>query len=141
MATRTSGSVSNQERNDVVHFRKEIRKEWNDLWDQRFEDRQRAEDIARKDYELLFVEKGTVIRATRGYQPLSLEDIIERNEKILGLELSTPRPNEGGYRKFAKDVLSNQARFRKHPQSSTQSVEKDRIERNSETSKGWLRSR
>ena len=113
MEAKNSSSVSNQERSAQTYFRKEIRSEWKDLWNQKFEDKQIAEDVAIRNYELLFVEEGTVIRANRKYKPLDLEDIIERNEKILGLRLTIPRPEEGGYRKFAKEVLSKETRGRK----------------------------
>ena len=110
LKTETSSSVSNQERNKSVQLRDDIRKEWTALWAQKFEDKQIAEDVARNDYERLFVETGTVIRASRKFKPLDLEEIIDKNEKLHGLRLTTPKPEEGGFRKFAKDVLSEQPR-------------------------------
>ncbi len=109
MAVGTS-SVSNQERN-TIYFRKEIRKAWKELWCQRIEDRLIAEDVARQDYGILFVEKGTVIRASRMLKPLDLEEIIDKNERLLGLNLKKPRPEEGGYRKFSREILSMQPRI------------------------------
>jgi hypothetical protein len=35
------------------------------LWKERFDDKVRAEGVANRDYSSLFVEKGTVIFATR----------------------------------------------------------------------------
>jgi hypothetical protein len=111
VGAKNSGSVSNQERSKSIYFRQEIRREWKDLWDQKVEDKLIAEDIARKSYELLFVDAGTVIRASKNYSPLNLEEIMDRNEKIIGLRLTNPTPEEGGFRKFAKNVLSKQPRL------------------------------
>lgn len=107
-------SASNQEGNEPVHqISKQIRMEWKDLWDQRIEDKLVAEDVARRNYELLFVERGTVIKATKDYKPPDLEEIMETNEKLLGVKLTYPDPDVGGWGKFAREVLSKEARWRK----------------------------
>jgi len=111
---KNSDSVSKQERSKI-YVRQEIRREWKELWNQKLEDKLIAEDVARKNYNLLFVDAGTVIRASRNYKPLDFEDIIERNEKIIGVNLKIPTPEEGGFRKFAKNVLSYQPRLNQKP--------------------------
>lgn len=113
-------SASNQEGNLAARtiprlLHREIRREWAELWTQKIEDKQVAEDVARRNYELLFVEEGTVIKASKDYAPPDLNKIFEQNERILGVQLLTPDPSVGGMRKFARDHLANQPRWRRVP--------------------------
>ena len=99
-------SASNQEGSgSAVQLRQQIREEWRDLWDQRIEDKLVAEEIARKDYELLFIERGTVIRASKDYVPPDFEEIVRANEELLDIKLTYPDPRVGGWGKFIKDVF------------------------------------
>lgn len=50
----------------------ELKKQWKTMWSERVDDKVRAESIAEKDYNILFVERGTVIFATRNFRILSL---------------------------------------------------------------------
>ncbi|MHA1213646.1 MAG: hypothetical protein ACTSSH_14460 [Candidatus Heimdallarchaeota archaeon] len=54
-----------------------LKKEWKKLWQERLDDKVRAEGVATKEYSSLFVEKGTVIQATKNYKALNLREIIE----------------------------------------------------------------
>lgn len=83
----------------------EVCQEWKNLWDQKIEDKIEAEAIARRDYDLLFTERGTVISATRDYKAPQLCEILEIYEKILGIRISPPDPKIGGWKKFSKDVI------------------------------------
>ena len=95
-------SVSNQGRTSVAEpVRKQIKLEWQELWDQKIEDKLIAEDMARRDYQLLFVERGTIIKASRNYKPPNLDEIMQLNEALLGLKLTYPDPEVGGWRKFS----------------------------------------
>jgi len=47
----------------------ELKQRWGVLWRDRIDDRVRAEGIAGEDYDLLFVDRGTVIVATKDYKP------------------------------------------------------------------------
>jgi hypothetical protein len=88
----------------------EIRAEWKLLWQSRIDDKVRAEGMADRSFSLLFVERGTVISATRDYKELSLKEIllsheVENVEQVLG-----PHPSVGGWTKFARTVLNKQTR-------------------------------
>jgi len=58
-------------------FLERLRTRWKSLWLDRIDDRVRAEGIANEDYDLLFVDKGTVIVATRDYKPPDFREILE----------------------------------------------------------------
>ena len=51
-------------------FVEELKKQWKTLWQERIEDKVRAEGISGKDYSKLFVERGTII--TVSYTHLTL---------------------------------------------------------------------
>jgi hypothetical protein len=91
----------------------EVKEEWRRLWLGRIDDRVRAEGLADRAFPLCFVERGTVIVATRDFKPLDLKEILGLNlvqnvEQVVG----SP-PAVGGWRKFARSVLNNQVRSRR----------------------------
>ena len=53
-----------------------IKIQWRKLWQERVDDKLRAEGIATADFCDLFVEKGTIIHATRNYKPLNFKEIL-----------------------------------------------------------------
>jgi hypothetical protein len=88
----------------------ETKAEWKLLWQNRIDDKVRAEGMADKSFPLLFVEQGTVIFATRDFKQLSLKEIlrshgVENVEQVVG-----PHPSVGGWTKFARTVINKQAR-------------------------------
>jgi hypothetical protein len=121
------------QRTEIVN----IRKEWKILWKNQIDDKVRAEGIADKTYSLLFVEQGTIIKATRDYEALELKEIL-RLHKVQNIEHGLgPHPSVGGYTKFAKQVLNKQARNRSLSEElSIQKVQKNSLPKNS--GRGWL---
>ena len=91
----------------------DVKVEWRLLWRDRIDDKVRAEGIANQDYSLLFVERGTVIVATRDFKPLSLKEILLLHEIQNVERFVPPHPSVGGWRKFARTVLNTQKRARK----------------------------
>jgi len=90
----------------------DVKAEWKQLWRCRVDDKVRAEGVADRAFSLLFVERGTVIVATRDFKPLDLKEILsahnfEKVDRIVG-----PHPAVGGWAKFARTVLNRQARSR-----------------------------
>ena len=81
---------------------KMIRQEWRELWFQKVEDDIIDEDVARRDYPLLFVERGTVIRATRDYKHLEIDEILDTHRKRGQDLIQQPNPEVGGWGKFIK---------------------------------------
>lgn len=138
--TKTGDSAFNQKgTKPAQHINHQIRKEWRELWDHKIEDKVAAEDVARRNYELLFVERGTVIQATKDYQPLDLREIREKNEKMLGVKLTQPNPQIGGWRKFSKDVLAKQTRWRSMPPRTRQQPSPPASSPNrKKAGRGWL---
>lgn len=59
----------------------DIKKEWRLLWSCRIDDKVRGEGSASQSFPLLFVEQGTIIKATRNFKPLDLKEIL-RSQKV-----------------------------------------------------------
>lgn len=83
----------------------EIRVQWRSLWRERVDDKVRAEGIAVNDYSKLFIEKGTIIHATRNFKPLSFKEILEENHLENPERFVPPNPHVGGWTKFIKTSL------------------------------------
>jgi len=92
-------------RDEIV---KEVKQQWQGLWRERIDDKVRAEGIANKDYSMLFVDKGTVVLATRDFRLLSLREILEQH-KLANVERLVPQhPEIGGWGKFIRTTIVKQ---------------------------------
>jgi hypothetical protein len=78
------------------------------LWRDRIDDRVRAEGIADREYSKLFVERGTVIVATRNYKPPDFVEILKQHISSDAEKLVPPNPAVGGWGKFMRNVLRKQ---------------------------------
>lgn len=86
----------------------ELKKEWRSLWVERIDDKVRAEGIASSDYPMLFVEKGTVIFATRKFRLLSFREILQLHKIIDVDRFIPPSPSVGGWGKFIRTMIVGQ---------------------------------
>jgi len=120
----------------------EVRVEWKLLWRSRIDDKVRAEGIANQDFSLLFVERGTVIIATRDFKPLDLKAILRLHDVQNVDRFVSPHPSVGGWRKFARTVLNRQARARRWRESPCVRVRDRRKNLQLKNGgKGWLHFR
>jgi hypothetical protein len=97
---------------DVVGLRiliQDLRSQWGLMWRERMDDRLKAEGVAVKDYENLFVERGLVIVATRDFKPLSFSEIVGKHVAAEDASRFIPPDSSiGGWRKFVRDVYCRQ---------------------------------
>ncbi len=96
------------EATEVKQFVDELRTEWKSLWQNRIDDKVRAEGIAKQDYSKLFVEQGTVIMATRDYKPLIFFDIVEDYLGCDAGKAGAPNSTVGGWGKFIRNNICKQ---------------------------------
>jgi len=82
------------------NFMKKLKEQWVFLWNERFNDKIRAEGIAVRDYPLLFMDRGSVIFANRDTKIPSFVDIIDFWASM-GL-IYAPNPEVGGWGKFIR---------------------------------------
>ncbi len=85
----------------------ELKIEWKKLWRERRDDKVRAEGIAVTDYSQLFVDKGTIIHATRAYKALNFKEILEQHEVTDAERYVPPDRFVGGWNKFVKTNIAN----------------------------------
>jgi hypothetical protein len=96
------------ERAELKDFVDDLRVEWKDLWRTRLDDKVRAEGIAKQDYSRLFVEQGTVIKATRDYKHLEFFDIVQDYLGHDAQKAVPPNSTVGGWGKFIRSNIRNQ---------------------------------
>jgi len=80
----------------------QLKIEWKRLWTEHFNDKVRAEGIAIEDYPGLFVEKGTVVFATRDSKLLTFRGILEEHGIGDVHRFVSPAPEVGGWGKFIR---------------------------------------
>ena len=83
----------------------ELKTEWRKLWAERVDDKLRAEGVAKNDYSMLNVDRGTIIHATRNYKPLDFKEVLERHEVENAERFIPPEPQVGGWNRFIKENI------------------------------------
>ena len=126
------------ERVEWNEFVDELRTVWKRLWWERIDDRVRAEGIAREDYSSLFVDRGTVIMATRDFKSLDFAEILERHKPPEVPNAIPPRPAVGGWGRFVKDFVGNQKRFTKRGRPAPSIPKRKGNQQRKKGGRGWL---
>ena len=119
----------------------DFKAEWGLLWRNRIDDKVRAEGIANRDYSLLFVDRGTVIVATKDFKPLNFKEILCLYGVQNGEYPVPPSPSEGGWKKFARTVLNKQKRARKWKATKSLPQRKRKNSQLKKGGRGWLHYR
>jgi len=115
----------------------QVKTEWKGLWQERLDDKIRAEGVATKNYYSIFVEKGTIIHATKDYKALNLREIIKQH-KITDIDrYLSPNPNIGGWGKFVKTNLLNKY-FKKKNRKNFLNKKKMNNPQLKKCGRGWL---
>jgi hypothetical protein len=115
-----------------------LRVQWKRLWQERAEDKVRAEGIALADYCDLFVEKGTVIHATRDFKIPSFKEILEQHQVENIDRVVPPAPNVGGWTKFIKVNITSRQPRRKRLADFYRDENKREKQQPKKGGRGWL---
>lgn len=117
-------------------FVEELRVEWKKLWSERLDDKVRAEGIAVNNYDNLFIDKGTIIHATRDFKVLNFKEILEEHEVMNAERYIPPDPHVGGWAKFVKMNITSQKLQRKEMAAEvTEGKERQQLKK---SGRGWL---
>ena len=119
-------------------FVDELKQQWKVLWRDRIDDRVRAEGIADRDYSMLFVDRGTVIIATRDYRPPDFLEILQLHSPPSANVVVPPVPSVGGWGKFIRSVLSKQERFAGRRRRAPPEPNHKRKQQLKKGGRGWL---
>jgi hypothetical protein len=87
----------------------ELKVEWKLMWSERFNDKARAEGVSVADYGSLFVDRGTIIHATRDFKALSFREILDRHLVLQPDRFVQPDSAVGGWGKFIKTSINKNA--------------------------------
>jgi hypothetical protein len=115
-----------------------LRSEWKRLWKERVDDKVRAEGIASSDFSGLFVERGTVIFATRNFRLLSFRDVLERHGIADAGRHVPPDQRVGGWGKFVRSTIVSHAlpgRVRRAASYMPQKSERQQLKKGG---RGWV---
>jgi len=116
----------------------ELKRQWRTLWRERIDDKVRAEGIADRDYGMLFVERGTVIFATRKFRMLSFREVLQLHGVVDMDRVVGPHPSVGGWGKFIRTVIAPQRRSKDRKRARVYvEVEKER-QHLKKGGRGWL---
>ena len=115
-----------------------LREQWRILWRTRIDDKVRAEGIARHEYPKLFVERGTVIIATRDYKPLSFHEILEQHLPSNMADAVNPSPSIGGCGKFVREVINRQRRETRRKRLPSPKPKRSEDPQRKKGGRGWL---
>ena len=107
------------------------------MWHNRLDDRVRAEGIAKEDYNLLSIDRGTVIIATRKFKPLDYYELLQRQKGPTSNEIIPPNPTVGGWRKFIKTTIT-QPDLTKHRRQIPTKPNKHLGQQPKKGGRGWL---
>jgi len=122
-------------------FVEELKKQWKTLWRERIDDKVRAEGISDKEYSQLFVERGTVIIATRKFKAPDFHEILQRHLSSVSNDLNyvlPPNSAVGGWGKFVRNALNNQQRFARRRRSAQAELNKKTGQQLKKCGRGWL---
>jgi hypothetical protein len=108
------------------------------LWRERIDDHVRAEGVANEDYSELFVERGTVILATRNFKLMDFKDVLERHG-IVDFHRHVPAdPRVGGWGKFVRTAIAGQVSARRVKRAAAYVDEPRQRQHLKKGGRGWL---
>lgn len=119
-------------------FIEDLRRQWKAMWRERIDDRVRAEGIADEDYSSLFVDRGTVIVATRKFKPPDFLEILQEHGLLSFDNEVPPSPFVGGWRKFIKTFFSRSRRKRRSLLQDPQKRSRRKGQQLKKGGRGWL---
>lgn len=131
-------TVNNSNRVEQDEFRKKLKKEWKLMWTERFDDAVKAEGIVTRDYPLLFMDRGSVIFASRDARTPNLKEIDEFWQAQGAVY--APNPAMGGWGKFMRTQILGVRNSRARVSDLESSFARDKQQMRKD-GKGWLHIR
>jgi hypothetical protein len=115
-----------------------LKADWKRLWTERLDDKVRAEGIASSDFSGLFVERGTVIFATRNFRLLSFRDVLERHGIIDADRHVSPDHLVGGWGKFIRSTIAGRTLPVRVKRAASYVAEKSEKQQLKKGGRGWV---
>ena len=124
-----------------IEFLRSLKEEWKSLWRERIDDKVRAEGIANRDYDMLFLDRGTIIFASRDAKLPSFREILETWVPPSMMNIVPPDPSVGGWRKFIRTELKKVIGRRKRRFDHREGANERRSQQLKKGGRGWLHVR
>ena len=138
-----SEALASESREGKVEAQKklvdELKGQWKLMWNERFNDKVKAEGVSVSEYVSLRVERGTIIHATRDFKALNFKEILEQNLVENPDRFVQPDVNVGGWNKFIKTQITNR-RPQKGRRAASYVPEKREAQQPKKGGRGWLHS-
>jgi len=128
--------VENKGRVERDEFRNKLKEEWKLMWKERFDDRVKAEGVVIRDYPLIFMDRGSVVFASRDAKTPTFNEIVEF--WAARGSIYAPEPTVGGWGKFVRTKITNSAPPRARSYAFNQSSFKEDRQQTKKSGKGWL---
>ena len=119
----------------------QLKVQWKLLWSERFDDRERAEGISASNYELLHVDRGLIIHATKDFKALNFKEILEQQIVENPERYIAPDNKVGGWNKFIKTEIAPHKPQRSNPAASYIAEKhsgKREVQQAKKGGRGWL---
>lgn len=123
---------------DEKNVVEELKTEWKRLWRERFDDHVRAEGIAREDYVQVFVERGTVILATRNFKLMNFREVLEQHGITDVHRYVPPDPRVGGWGKFVRSTILDQKGGKRVKRAASYVPEPREKQHRKKGGRGWV---
>lgn len=123
---------------NLKEFVDDLRREWKLMWWSRFDDKERAEGIADKTYERLFVNRGLILFATRKFKAPEFREILEGHLTPEQVERVVPNPIRGGIRKFIREYILVQKKGSRKEQTKAELDAMKKCQQPKHGGRGWL---
>jgi hypothetical protein len=122
---------------DEEKFLHEFNDQWRSLWRDLVRDRVHAEKVADKDYTLLFLERGTVVKTTAEINSLSYREILQQHNLKGKRRFPPPDPQVGGWGKFSRTSITTQKKLPSQKEVQPKPTSKQ-PQRSKKGGRGWL---
>jgi hypothetical protein len=123
---------------NLREFVDDLRQEWKVMWWSRLDDKVRAEAVADKTYERLFVDRGLILYATRKFRPPDFRNILEKHLTAEEAERVCPSPARGGIRKFIRDYIVAQRKEDRKEETRAELQAMKSYQQQKQGGRGWL---
>jgi hypothetical protein len=127
--------VETKDRKQIVE---ELKEQWRTLWQERIDDKVKAEGISNKDYSGLFVEKGMIIFATRNFRMPTFREILQLHKLVDVDRFISPSPSVGGWGKFIRTVIVGQKPSNRAREAREQLENEKQRQQLKKGGRGWL---
>jgi hypothetical protein len=129
----------NIRKENVKKFTEELRKEWKTMWRSKIDDKIKAESIADKTYEGLFMDRGTIIFASKDCNPPNFKEILKKHLSSYWVERYNPHPAMGGIHKFIRQTKMQNSKTTKRKKETCLALKKMKNGGQlKKKGKGWL---